>query len=224
MRMLRIRRGEPTETRRLGAFSDSVFAVAITLLVLDLSRIHANPYATPPVSLFQSMASDWPTLLAFAGAFGFIGVAWTHHHGVFVRVKGVSRALNAANLVLLGTIIMVPWATSSLAAALGDSADPAARQAVLLYAAVIMACALTWGLLYHVLGSNPGLLSDPTHAPGFLADRTGTLIALGTTAIAAAIGYFWSPIAGAILFAIVPVIFAVASEGFFWDEQSGVTK
>ena len=156
--MLRIRRGEPTETRRLEAFS------------------------------------------------------------------GVSRALNAANLLLLGTVIMIPWATASLAAALGDSAVPAARQAVLLYAAVIVACALTWGLLYQVLGSNPNLLDDPSHARGFLADRAGALIALGTTAIAAAIGYLCSPIAGAILFAIVPVIFAVASEGFIRDEQSGATK
>ena len=222
--MLHIRRGESTETGRLEAFSDGVFAVAITLLALDLGRIHASPNANPPVSLMQSTVSQWPTLLAFAGAFGFIGVAWIHHHGVFVRVKGVSRALNAANLILLGTVTMVPWGASSLAAALGDSADPAARQAVLLYAAVTMACALTWGLLYNVLGSSPDLLSDPTYARGFLADRVGALVGLGTTAIAAAIGYFWSPIAGAFLFAVVPVIFAVASEGFVWEEQPGATK
>ncbi len=211
---LRLRRGEPTETSRLEAFSDGVFAVAITLLALDLGRIHAQPSALPPVTLFDSLTSQWPTLLAFAGAFAFVGIAWTNHHNVFVRVRTVSRSLNGANLVLLAGVVMVPWATSDLAETLSDPASVSARQAILLYAGVTTVGAVTWGLLFHVLSSNPDLLEDPGHAHGFAADRMGAVVGLSTTAAAAAIGYLVSPILGTALLALVPVIFAVASEGF----------
>jgi uncharacterized membrane protein len=73
----RLLRGAPTESGRLEAFSDGVFAVAITLLALDLTRIHASPDTSPPVTLATSLTTQWPTLLAFAGAFAFVGVAWT---------------------------------------------------------------------------------------------------------------------------------------------------
>ncbi|MEO5964466.1 MAG: TMEM175 family protein [Candidatus Limnocylindrales bacterium] len=211
---LRLRRGRPTETSRLEAFSDGVFAVAITLLALDLGRIRAQPDAVPPVTLFASLTNQWPTLLAFAGAFAFVGIAWTNHHNVFVRVKAISRSLNGANLVLLAAVVMVPWATSVLAETLGDPASVSAHQAILLYAGVTMLGALTWGLLFHVLGSNPDLLQDAGHAHGFRADRIGAVVGVSTTAIAAAIGYLISPILGTALLALVPVIFAVASEGF----------
>ncbi|MEI7745290.1 MAG: TMEM175 family protein [Chloroflexota bacterium] len=210
----RLRRGAPTESGRLEAFSDGVFAVAITLLALDLARIHADPGATPPVTLFKSLADQWPTLLAFAGAFAFVGVAWTNHHNVFVRVKAVSRSLNAANLLLLAGVAVVPWATTNLAEALGSSGTEPGREAILLYAAVTTAGAITWGLLFHVLASNPDLLDDPEHAHGFATDRAGSLIGMGATAGAAAVGWLLSPIVGTMLLALVPVLFAVASEGF----------
>lgn len=109
---LRLRRGKPTETSRLEAFSDGVFAVAITLLALDLGRIHADPGAIPPVTLLDSLRTQWPTLMAFVGAFAFVGIEWTNHRNVFARVKAISRSLNVANLVLLAGVTMVPWAAS----------------------------------------------------------------------------------------------------------------
>ena len=211
---LRLRRGKPTETSRLEAFSDGVFAVAITLLALDLGRIHADPGAVPPVTLFDSLRAGWPTLLAFGGAFAFVGIAWTNHHNVFVRVKSISRSLNGANLILLAAVAMVPWATSALADGLVDNADEASRQAMLLYAAVTGFGALTWGLLFHVLSSNPDLLKDPRHAHEFAADRVGTVIGLTLLAAATVVGYIWSPIIGSVLLLLIPVIYAVASEGF----------
>lgn len=90
---------------RTEAFSDGVFGVAITLLALDLARIHANP---PNTTLVQALRLEWPTLLAFAASFVFIGVAWTNHHNVFRRVALQTRALNGANLLLLAGVSMVP--------------------------------------------------------------------------------------------------------------------
>lgn len=117
------------------------------------------------------MVEQWPTLLAFAGAFAFVGVAWTNHHNVFARVSSVSRSLNGANLVLLGGIVVVPWATSNLAEALGTADPDAGRQAILVYAAVTILGALTWGLLFHVLATSPDLLVDSDHAHAFATDR-----------------------------------------------------
>jgi len=115
--MLRPRRAEPTETSWAEAFSDGAFAVAITLLALHLGRGHGDPNLGDD-TLFTSIGHLWPTMLAFAASFVFIGVAWTNHHHVFVRVKGLSRGLNAANLLFLAGIAMTPWATTTLAEAL----------------------------------------------------------------------------------------------------------
>lgn len=210
----RLRRGAPTESGRVEAFSDGVFAVAITLLALDLTRIHASPEATPPTALLDSLAEQWPTLLAFGGAFAFVGIAWTNHHNVFARVASVSRSLNGANLVLLGGIVMVPWATSNLAEALASDDLNAGRQAILLYAAVTIAGALTLSLLFHILATSPDLLLDRNHAHTFATDRVASAIGITATAAAAAAGWLWSPLLGTALLALVPVIFAVASEGF----------
>lgn len=210
----RLRRGAPAESGRVEAFSDGVFAVAITLLALDLTRIHASPEATPPITLLESLAEQWPTLLAFAGAFAFVGIAWTNHHNVFARVASVSRSLNGANLVLLGGIVMVPWATSNLAEALASDDPNAGRQAILLYAAVTIVGALTWALLFHVLAKSPALLVDVDHAHAFATDRAASAVGITATAAAAALGWSMSPLLGTAALALVPVIFAVASEGF----------
>ena len=210
--MLRPRRGQPTETTRSEAFSDGVFAVAITLLALDLSRIHADP--AQGITLGMSLSANWPTLLAFAASFAFVGVAWTNHHNVFVRVKLQSRALNWSNLLLLAGITMVPWATSSLAQSLGDPSGDHGRQAILLYAAVLLFGSFTWGLIFHVLTTSLELLEDVEHAKGFKADRNASLIGIITNLIGAVIGYFWSPLVATIIFFALPVFYAIASEGF----------
>lgn len=69
-------------------------------------------------------------------------------------------------------------------------------------------------LLFHVLSTSPDLLTDPALADGFAADRTGAWIGVATTTLAAAVGYYWAPVLGTLLFFLIPVLFAVASEGF----------
>ncbi|MEZ5094844.1 MAG: hypothetical protein R2731_01085 [Nocardioides sp.] len=73
---------------------------------------------------------------------------------------------------------------------------------------------LTWGLLFHVLASEPELLVDQSHAHGFATDRLGAALGFATTALAGAVGWFLSPLGATALLAALPVVFAVASEGF----------
>ena len=209
--MLRPRRGEPTPVDRTEAFSDGVFAVAITLLALDLARIHADP---PNTTLVQALRLEWPTLLAFAASFVFIGVAWTNHHNVFRRVALQTRALNGANLLLLAGVTMVPWVTATLASSLGGtSGGDDGRQEILLYAAVTGLGAVTWGILFHVLAISPDLLKDPSHADGFKSDRLASLVGISTTIVGALIGYYWNPLVAVGLFLTLPVFYYALSDG-----------
>ena len=216
--MIRPRRGAPTPTGRSEAFSDGVFAVAITLLALDLGRIHADP-ARGDGTLFAALGELWPTLLAFGASFVFIGVAWTNHHHVFVRVARLSRQLNAANLALLAGITMVPWATSTLAEALSLPGRHG-QQEVLLYGAVITLGTFTWWLVFHTLATHPELLEDAEHADGFRADRISTVVGFVGSAVPTAIGFFWSPIIATVMFFALPIFFAIGSEGF---ERTGTS-
>ena len=187
--------------------------MAITLLALDLGRIHADP-TIGDGSLFAAVLHLWPTLLAFAASFGFVGVAWTNHHNVMVRVARLSRSLNGVNLLLLAGVAMIPWATSTLAEALSRSGQQHGQQEVLLYAAVTTFGTSTWFLLFHTLAHNPDLLANPDDSRGFATDRMGAAIGFVGTVVPAAIGYFWSPIAATVMFFALPVFFAFASEGF----------
>jgi len=208
----RLRRATPTETSRSKGFSDGVFAVAITLLALDLVRVRATP-GVGDGSLFAAIGKFWPTLLAFAASFAFIGVTWINHHNVFARVSRLSKSLNAVNLLLLSGIIMIPWATSTLAEAL-SLPGMQGRQEVLLYSAVLVFQGITWFLLFSVLARHRELLEDPADAHGFATDRLSPLIGGATGLIAGVIGYFWSPIVATALFLAMPIFFAVVSEGF----------
>ncbi len=210
--MTKLRRGEPTETGRSEGFSDGVFAVAITLLALDLVRIRATP-GVGNGKLFAAIARFWPTLLAFAASFAFIGVAWLNHHNVFSRVKHLSRGTNAANLLLLASVALVPWVTSTLAEAMSLPGKHG-KQEVLLYAAVLIFDAITWFILLNLLSRHPELLEDPAYARGFAADRFSALIGVGAGVVGGVIGLYWSPIAATVLFFAMPIFFAVVSEGF----------
>ncbi len=208
----RLRRGQATQTARTEAFSDGVFAVAITLLALDLTGIHADPKVGDG-TLYAAIASLWPVLLAFAASFVFIGVAWLNHHVRFARVKSMSRSLHAANLVLLAGIVLIPWVTATLAEALSLPGKHG-QQEVALYAAVLILNAVGWFLFLSVLAGHPELLEDPAEAAGFAADRFSALMGGVVGIVGVVIGYLWSPIAATVLFLAMPIFYAVVSEGF----------
>jgi len=211
----RLRRGQRTLTSRSEGFSDGVFAVAITLLALDLAHIHATEHNT----LFDSITRFWPVLLAFAASFAFIGVAWMNHHNVFARVKLMSRSLNAMNLLLLAGIVVIPWATSTLAEALSRSGHHGQQEA-LLYSVVLIYEAATWFFLFTVLARDPELLEDPADARRFAADRFSSLIGIGTGVVAGLIGFFWSPVVATILFLTMPIFFAIVAEGLESSDET----
>jgi uncharacterized membrane protein len=99
------------ETARVEAFSDGVFAIAITLLILE---IHVPPTAQHD-GLATALVQLWPSFLAFLASFLTIGVMWLNHHRLFTLINKSDDGLIAFNLLLLLGITWIPFPTALLA-------------------------------------------------------------------------------------------------------------
>ena len=190
-----------SESNRVEAFSDGVFSIAITLLVLEL--------AIPAVrGEFESeLIDEWVSYLAYLAAFGSIGVIWMGHHTVFSRVRAIDAGLLWRNLVLLLTVSVVPFPTAVIASAfrVGTERDQAA--AVVAYAVAGIASGVAWLLLFSYLRAHRSLV-DPSTDPKFFR-LTEPIVTLVGYAISALIGWFVSPAAALVIFLVFPVLYVV---------------
>jgi uncharacterized membrane protein len=130
------RAGE-VEYDRVLFFSDAVFAIAITLLIVDL-RVPDLPH----VQSGQLLRHSIPQIGGFAYSFAAIGLFWLAHHGLFRHIKGMDHLLVLLNLLFLGTIAFVPYPTALLSAA--GSQVPATVFYAASLAAVGLAEAAVW--------------------------------------------------------------------------------
>jgi TMEM175 potassium channel family protein len=134
---------ESVEFARIVAFTDGVFAIAITLLVLSL-EVPADVSAS---TLHDYLLDSWPQLFAYFLSFAVIGRFWITHHRMFSLVRSFDSRLMVLNLVSLSLVVLIPFPTELLGE-YGSEAD-----AVVLYAFVVGATALlNWVLLRHALG------------------------------------------------------------------------
>src|SRR4051812_39313370 len=95
-------------TNRLEAFSDGVFAIAITLLVLE---IHV-PKPGHGGSLGHELAAQWPSYAAFVISFLTIGIIWINHHAMVRRLRVADPSILIWNLLLLMTVSVLPFTTA----------------------------------------------------------------------------------------------------------------
>jgi uncharacterized membrane protein len=100
-----------SETGRIEAFSDGVYAIAITLLILD---VHSPTSA--PGQLGHALARQWATYLAFLISFVFIGIMWVNHHRLFNHIRRSDNRLLFLNLLLMLGVSVVPFPTALLSA------------------------------------------------------------------------------------------------------------
>jgi uncharacterized membrane protein len=113
---------------RLEAFSDGVFAVAITLLVINLA---VPKRGGPPVA--SQLASAWPSFVAYGISFLTIGIIWVNHHALVANIAVVDRTLLFLNLVLLMFVVTIPFSTATMATFL-TSPGHDAKVAMAIYA------------------------------------------------------------------------------------------
>jgi uncharacterized membrane protein len=125
---------------RVEAFSDGVFAIAITLLVLTL----AEP--TNYKDLTHQLVSRWPSLAAYVVSFAVIGIMWLNHHSLFSNFERIDRGLFYLNMLVLLTITFLPYPTGVLGQALARGQG--ARTAAVLYAIVMGVNAWAWSAMW----------------------------------------------------------------------------
>ena len=99
-----------TSTARLETFSDGVFAIAATLLVLELSV-----GGTAHGDLGRKLLDLWPSYLAYATSFLTIGIIWVNHHAIFELIGRTDRTLLFVNTVFLLVVAFIPFPTRLVA-------------------------------------------------------------------------------------------------------------
>ncbi|MFF2630754.1 TMEM175 family protein [Kitasatospora griseola] len=177
-------RGSPS---RLTALSDGVYAIALTLLVLNIS-VPAGPEHSQFVHALQDV---WPRLGTYGLSFAVIASLWRDHRRIFQFVARVDDASVLLTLAGLGAVALLPFPTTLLSDYGGR--EP---QAVTFYAATIAAANLLYLLLFVRILRHARLRSRPVHrrvAQGVAVDHAGTILIAAATA---AVAWTVSPTAG----------------------------
>jgi uncharacterized membrane protein len=136
---------------RFSAFSDGVFAIAITLLVLEL------PVPPEGAPLVPALLQSWPDFLAYIVSFAFIGGIWLTHAGLTRLMKRGDTVANGVNLLLLLLVAVLPFTTRVMVTHLSS---PEAGAAVFLYGANFLLASVTLSLLLRYIAHEPSLLVD----------------------------------------------------------------
>ena len=153
------KRMEEKETGRLEAFSDGVFAVAITLLVLNIKIPGVDvPASQLPddTQLWSMLLREWPMIAAYTTSFATIGVMWINHHRLYKHIKRTNTILMLLNLLLLLIIVFIPVPTALVAEYL---VHPDQHAAALLYSGTMVILAVCYNLLWRYASYHNRLLS-----------------------------------------------------------------
>lgn len=186
---------------RLHALIDGVFAIAVTLLVLDLPRPTSSHH------LARDLLERWPSYAAYLVSFITVGILWIEHHGMMSAVRYVNRRFIERTLLFLLFVSVIPWPTA-LAAQYGRQGGGQAKAVAVLYAATMLLMGLAMALGWRYLASHDELVAEPAR-PAFPAAARralfGALIYLPAILLA-----LLSPIASFAIDALVAIYFAAS--------------
>jgi uncharacterized membrane protein len=180
-----LERGGTLNTNRAEAFSDGVFAIAATLLVLELKIPHVEPGG-----LSEALLERWPSYATYIVSFLTIGIIWVNHHAVMERIKNVDRPLLFLNLVFLMAVAAIPFPTALLADYLHAGHDQHLASAI--YGATMALMGIAFGLIWAYAVLSDDLLHesiDPHRARRsllmFAAGNPLYLLAIGVSFLSA---------------------------------------
>ena len=170
------------EKGRVEAFSDGVFAVAITLLVLTIYV----PKPDPRHSLVHQLLQHWPDFAAWLISFMVVGIIWVNHHGFFDKLRRVDRVMLFLNLLLLLFVVFIPYPTEIVSNYLKVGGWDA-KVAVALYSAVMLGMSLAFSAMYRWAGRHDELLDESVdvdqHRAAFRQFAVGVPIYAGLVAV-----------------------------------------
>jgi uncharacterized membrane protein len=203
--------GEAMTIDRLEAFSDGVFAIAITLLVLEIGVPGAGEGG-----LWHALTEEWPSFAAFAVSFLVIGIIWVNHHGVVDHLKRANRAVLYLNLLLLFSVAFIPFPTALLAEHLDAGVDEEVAAAFYMGAMSLMA--VSFSVLWTYITTHRQELGVDLGDEEVL--RQTRLFIAGAPVYLASIGIaFVSPGAVLVINALLAVYYAAA--GAMRSPQAG---
>jgi uncharacterized membrane protein len=196
------------DPHRAAGFSDAVFAIIITLLVLDLL-----PPEGEPGHLLPDLLAQWPAYLAYVASYLIVGVVWMNHRATFHHIRRMDWTSYWLNLgVLFGTGLL-PFPTAIVARAMGTGNLADERTAVALYAVIVVLGTLSWVLFWQYLGRHPALLAHADDSAFFARARgravLGAIIYVG----AGLLGVLLAPKLALAIFVLAPIFYALTSEG-----------
>lgn len=153
------------ETTRVEAFSDGVFAIAITLLILEVKVPHLGAESSDR-ELLAALLKLWPSFLAFGGSFLAILIMWVNHHGLFRMLHGVDTRFLFVNGFLLLMVTFIPFPTAVLAEYLNKSG---ANMAAALYCATMVLVNVGYNFLHWAAAYDRRLIA--TEIPRSVLDK-----------------------------------------------------
>jgi len=196
------------EPSRVEIFSDGVFAIIITLLVLEIHR----PVAASG-KLAEEILKAWPAYLSYALAFLYVGIIWLNHHGVFQYIGKVNLTVTWINLAGLGLAALIPFPTGVMADAFrsGNLADE--KAAVVLYALVVGLMSAAWLPVFPYLARHPELLRPGVGQATIAAQVRRPVVGVISYGLAALTGWFIHPLCAIALFVFMVAYHAATCEG-----------
>ena len=170
-------------TARVEAFSDGVFAIAITLLVLGLRPPGAGR------GLARDLAQQWPSYAAYVVSFGTIGIIWMNHNTLFGHLRRLDRPLVVANLLLLMVVAFIPFPTELLASYVRTGGVDS-RVAAAVYGATMSVMGVVFTVIWWRVSNREHLLAEgtTTHHARLSLRRSlkGPIVYLAATALSLA--------------------------------------
>ena len=194
-------------TERVETFSDGVFAIAITLLILIIQPPRSGAH------LGHELLRLWPSYLAYAISFLTVGIMWVNHHTIFRHFERVDRPLLFLNIALLLLIAFVPFPTRVVAEFVRSDADR--RAAALLYGTTLTTTAVFFFAVWWY-GSRRLLRADADRREVSGITRS-YLPGAPTYALATALAFVNATVS-LIVFAAIAIFYALSSSLFGRNE------
>jgi len=187
----------PSETFRIEAFADAVFAIAITLLVIEI-RLPPHEEVLRIGGVGPALLQLWPSYVGYAISFIVIGIMWANHHNLMKLVDRVDHGFITLTLLLLLCVAFLPFPTAVMADHLADPDTHEQAVAVAFYCGCFTVTALFYFLMWWHAARNRRLIashvSDESvraitraYVPGSLLYLTATLLAFVHVALSLAI-------------------------------------
>jgi uncharacterized membrane protein len=192
------------ETARLETFADGVFAIAATLLIIDVT-VHA-----PGGDLGHAILEAWPQYAAYAVSFITIGIMWLNHHDCMRQISAVDRRFMMINLLLLMCIAFVPFPTRLIAEHFHDDG---LRAAAITYGVTLTTTAVCFGSFWFYAARGNRLLAEDAD-PLVISGISRSYLPGAPIYGAATLSALWSPKLAVALFGAIALFYLVESSIF----------